>query len=362
LTGAPLVSVIVPCFNAGPMLRPALASVIAQSWANLEIVFVDNNSTDGSAALAHEIGGGSKRPIRFATCATQGASAARNHGYGLARGDYIQWFDADDCLAPDKIDRQVEALERDPGAAIAYCDWSSLRQRAGQEPLEHKNRLAPLDDQVLRTLSGVWYPPHAYLVRRDAADRLQQEEAWWPARRIGTDVEYSAMAALLGFRFLYVAETSVTYNIWSDAQLSGGHTSYALRLAQLRDVYARLARVAARPDVALRIEPRYRDLLAVDWNCWSMPRGSVEIAQTGPDRFRLRNLTTGLAIEAPPRELLVARAMVEMGLARAILHHALVMERSVPVLAGDIPFIVAALERFRRGGLLTLVEAVAPAA
>ena len=63
-TVIPLVSVIMPCFNAGRMLKPALDSVLRQTWPNLEIIFVDNNSTDGSVALAREVAAGCGRPMR----------------------------------------------------------------------------------------------------------------------------------------------------------------------------------------------------------------------------------------------------------------------------------------------------------
>src|SRR5436305_13151606 len=105
----PLVSVIMPCFNAGRMLRPALASVFGQTYANLELIFVDNNSTDGSLATAREMAASAGRPATITACATQGVNHARNHGYALARGDYLQWIDADDAMPPDKIALQIAA-------------------------------------------------------------------------------------------------------------------------------------------------------------------------------------------------------------------------------------------------------------
>ena len=146
-------------------------------------MFVDNNATDGSAALAREIAARSARPFVFTACAAQGASPARNHGYGLARGDYILWFDADDWMAPDKIERQVAALERDPAAAIADCG-DPRRLRPGEAPLEHRTQLKQDDDQITRTLSGIWYPPHAYLLRRSAADRLLERLGHASQRRV----------------------------------------------------------------------------------------------------------------------------------------------------------------------------------
>ena len=111
---APLVSVIMPCFNAGPMLSPALNSVIGQTYPALEIIFVDNASTDGSGRVAEGIFASQSRPHRIVRCETPGANVARNFGYGFATGGYVNWMDADDLMDSDKIARQVAALEASP--------------------------------------------------------------------------------------------------------------------------------------------------------------------------------------------------------------------------------------------------------
>src|SRR5579863_6712344 len=97
-----LISVIMPCFNPGRMLRPALLSVVRQSHPDIEIIFVDNNSTDGSADVAREILGETGRNFTLISCSEQGANHARDLGYTRARGDFIQWLDADDQLDGEK--------------------------------------------------------------------------------------------------------------------------------------------------------------------------------------------------------------------------------------------------------------------
>jgi hypothetical protein len=355
----PLVSVVMPCFNAGRMLMPALRSVIAQSYPNIEIIFVDNNSTDGSAEQAQSIAAGSPRPFHLARCPEQGSNHARNLGYGLARGDYIQWMDADDALGIEKIARQVDVLERDQTAAIAYCDWLSSRHEAGGQRHDRVMSLRQVDDQILRTLSGVWYPPHTYLLRRQVAEALQMEPAWFPARKVGTDVEYSAIAAMLGMRFRHVPLARVQYNTWSPTQISVAGTGYAARVATFRDIYQRLRQIALRPDVAPRITARHRTLLDQDWNVWAMPPGSVEISALTPRIYQLRHVASGRTIEADPREATVATAMQAVGASRAIAHQALLISARAPNLGTDYPFIVATLERYRREGLLTQVDPLA---
>jgi glycosyltransferase involved in cell wall biosynthesis len=356
VASAPLVSVIMPCFNAGPMLRPALNSVVEQSYGNIEIVFVDNNSTDGSAETARAMLAAAGRPFTMTQCAAQGVNNARNWGYGTASGEYIQWLDADDTLDRDKIALQVAALERDTRDDIAYGDWTSRRTKPGGPRLEDRINLSQLDDQVLRTLAGVWYPPHLYLLRRSAAQLLRDEAGWWPARGVATDVEYSALAALLALRFRHVAGAHVHYNIWSDAQVSSA-TPYPKRVAGLKDIFRRLQLFAESGRAKAALTPRHKVLLYQGWDIWRMPRDSVAVVKLAGRRFRLRHEPTGREIEARPREAAIAKAMQATSRALPTCHHALMLAQEVREVANDHVTIVQTLERFQREGLLERIAA-----
>src|ERR1700674_5293977 len=85
-------------------------SAIAQTWERKEIIVVDDGSTDETLAIARQF---ESESVRVVTQRNQGAAAARNRAFSLSRGDYIQWLDADDLLAYDKIARQIEALSPD---------------------------------------------------------------------------------------------------------------------------------------------------------------------------------------------------------------------------------------------------------
>jgi glycosyltransferase involved in cell wall biosynthesis len=357
---SPLVSVVIPCFNAGRMLRPALRSVLDQTYPNIEIIFIDNNSTDGSFELAREISAQSPRPLTLLRCAEQGANHARNYGYASVHGEYVQWFDADDLLAPEKIERQVAFLEKETSVAIAYCDWIERLHLGGGNPFDQHVRLSDIEDQLLRVLSQVWYPPHSCLIRRDAADRLQQECGWWPGRRVGTDVEYSAVAALLGLQFRHVASALAVYNVWSESQISSG-TPYPMRAATFNEIYRRLALLAERSDIAPRIKARHRTLLRQDWNIWSLPRSAVALTRSGTRRYMLRHRASGRTAEVRPREAAVVEALLQSGAEKAIAHLALIIAGRAKNLDGDIVFVVETLERLRRLGLLTPAGAIDPA-
>lgn len=111
----PLVSILIPAYNAQEWIADTLRSAIAQTWNPKEIIVVDDGSTDQTVAVARrfECDG-----IRVVTQQNQGASAARNKAFSLSRGEYIQWLDADDLLAPDKVARQMEWLLQSPSKQI----------------------------------------------------------------------------------------------------------------------------------------------------------------------------------------------------------------------------------------------------
>src|SRR5262245_14900968 len=89
-----LVSVVIPCYNAERFLAETLESAFAQTYPHTEIIVVDDGSTDGSAKLIKDYGDRVKAELG----ANRGGSAARNRGTALARGEFIQFLDADDVL------------------------------------------------------------------------------------------------------------------------------------------------------------------------------------------------------------------------------------------------------------------------
>jgi len=121
---APRVSVIVPAFNAEWTIRRALESAARQSWRNIEIVIVDDGSTDRTGEIAAAFCADEKR-ARLIRQPNGGESAARNRAISEATGEWIAPLDADDLWHPDKIERQLEAARRIPEAGLVYC-WSRL--------------------------------------------------------------------------------------------------------------------------------------------------------------------------------------------------------------------------------------------
>jgi glycosyltransferase involved in cell wall biosynthesis len=104
-----LVSVVIPTYNRADTIRRALDSVMRQTWRPLEIIIVDDGSTDGTLA-AIDSNACSVPLTVMALGQNQGAAAARNHGIAASRGDYVAFLDSDDQWRPDKIERQLAAL------------------------------------------------------------------------------------------------------------------------------------------------------------------------------------------------------------------------------------------------------------
>ena len=106
------VSVVIPMFNAGPWIGEALASVVGQSHPVSECVVVDDGSTDDGPTVVEEFAASSSLPVCLLRIPHVGVSGARNAGIRAAAGDYVAFLDSDDVWAPQKIERQVEAMRR----------------------------------------------------------------------------------------------------------------------------------------------------------------------------------------------------------------------------------------------------------
>lgn len=105
-----LVSVIIPVHNCERYLAEAIRSALAQSYGALEIIIVDDGSTDASGTVAKQFEG----DVQYYYQERLGAAAARNQGINLAKGEYFSFLDSDDIWVPEKLKIQMEVLERSP--------------------------------------------------------------------------------------------------------------------------------------------------------------------------------------------------------------------------------------------------------
>ena len=198
----PLVSILVPCCNAAPWLAATLESALAQTWPQCEILVVDDGSRDDSLALARRF---EARGVRVFAQPNAGASAARNRALREAHGDFFQFLDADDLLAPGKIAAQLALLAGRPPAALATCAWG----RFTADPAEARfvddavfRDFAPLDFLVLAGTTGAMMHPSAWLVPRAVAERAGP---WDESLSLNDDGEYFCRVALAGTELAFCA-------------------------------------------------------------------------------------------------------------------------------------------------------------
>jgi hypothetical protein len=125
------VSIIIPTYNIERFIRQTIDAILAQSCKDIEIIVVDDGSTDGTRDLVRAYGA----PVRLVEQKNAGVCAARNHGLREARSPFICFIDHDDYWYPDKLESQLAEMNRDPELGVVYTNFEFWRQDAqGQYP------------------------------------------------------------------------------------------------------------------------------------------------------------------------------------------------------------------------------------
>lgn len=162
-----LASVVIPCYNGEPFVAEAVDSALAQTYRPVEVIAVDDGSTDGSPVVLARYG----ERIRVVRQPNRGLPAARNAGIRVARGEYLAFLDADDWWASEFLARSVTALTAS-GAGIAYCGWQNvgLPGRRGEPFIPPDYQADP--DRLATLVAGPRWPVHAAVVRRAVVEAV----------------------------------------------------------------------------------------------------------------------------------------------------------------------------------------------
>jgi hypothetical protein len=164
----PRVSVIIPAYNYARYLPETLSCVTRQTLFDWECILVDDGSTDDTRGLAEAFCRADSR-IRYHHQRNLGLPAARNTGVNLSRGQYIQFLDADDLIAAEKLEKNVACMERDPEIDVCYTHYRLLDSASGTllDPWTRDMLGAdPLQDFLFRWELGLCIPIHCALFRR----------------------------------------------------------------------------------------------------------------------------------------------------------------------------------------------------
>jgi glycosyltransferase involved in cell wall biosynthesis len=242
----PLVSILIPAYNAEKWVGAAIASALGQTWRQKEIIVVDDGSTDETLAVARQL---ESNEVRVVTQPNQGAAAARNKAFSLSRGDYIQWLDADDLLSPGKVAHQMQAAGQARDRRTLFSSpWASFRYRPAKGkfiPTPLWADLAPTE-WLTRKWEGNWHMQTAtWLVSRE----LTEATGPWDARLLGDDDgEYFSRVIKASNGIQFVPQSRVYYRVMPSNRLSYIDRSDKKMEAQFLGMKLQIGYLRARED------------------------------------------------------------------------------------------------------------------
>lgn len=189
-------SVIIPCFNEYEYIAECIESVLNQSYHQIQIIVVDDGSTDGSWREIQKFSG----RVEAIRTENHGACHARNVGASRAAGDYLIFLDGDDLLGPDVVKGLVRVVEGRTDV-IGACNWSFLRQTedgSWEEDPATPSLETPCDDPLKEWLEGKYMPTSSVLWPAEALKRIG---AWDESICVNEDGELMMRGFLAGFEF-----------------------------------------------------------------------------------------------------------------------------------------------------------------
>ncbi|WP_115461219.1 glycosyltransferase family 2 protein [Winogradskyella aurantiaca] len=213
---SPLVSIIVTCYNQEKYIGRTLQSVLDQTYSNWECIVVDDGSQDKSREIISKQTSEDQR-FKYIYKKNAGVSAARNTGFQIAEGRYINFLDGDDTLLPEKLTKQIGALITNEGFSICVCDHQYYYEKNNKyayypfEIIKEK----PLRQLLFGWHNGVAFPPHAVLYKRDL---WSENEIPFPEdyRYRCEDWVFNVIVALKGSSYLWLDEVLCNYHMSSD--------------------------------------------------------------------------------------------------------------------------------------------------
>lgn len=207
-----LVSILIPCFNAERWVGQAIESALAQTWRHKEVIVVDDGSTDGSLTEIRKFEG----HIRWETDPNQGSNAARNRLLELARGEWLQYLDADDYLLRDKVSNQMKFLQSQTSTDVVcspvtmeYFTENGTRRELSSIPEPHDPWILLARWYLRQTGGPLW--------RKQA---LIDVGAWKAEQPCCQEHELYLRLLMAGKQFRYCNEAGAIYRQFGNGTLS----------------------------------------------------------------------------------------------------------------------------------------------
>jgi glycosyltransferase involved in cell wall biosynthesis len=203
---APLVSIVVPSYNHERYLRAAIDSILAQDYPRIELIVIDDGSTDGSPGILESYG----RRFHWETQSNQGQVATLNKGWLMSRGDILGYLSADDLLLERAVSTAVRCLQENPDAALSYCDFNLI----DPDSAVVRRVRAPEFDYRRMVLEIECPPGPGAFFRRTA---FAKAGTWNPQLKQMLDYEYWLRLGLYG-RFVRIPEVLAAYRVHPGSQ------------------------------------------------------------------------------------------------------------------------------------------------
>lgn len=203
---SPIISIVVPSYNHARYLSAAVESVLAQDYGKVELIVIDDGSTDGSREVLERFG----KRFHWEVQANRGQAATLNKGWTMSRGDILAYLSADDVLLPSAVSRSVAVLERNPDVVLTYCDFnlidpdSNVIRRVRAPDFEYR-------DMVIRMIC---HPGPGAFFRRRA---FEQAGPWHTGYRQHADLEFWLRLGLHG-RFQRIPEVLAAFRVHPGSQ------------------------------------------------------------------------------------------------------------------------------------------------
>src|SRR6516165_6566809 len=211
-----LVSILITAYNAEDTIAYTLGSAIAQTWQRKEIIVIDDGSTDRTAEVVRQF-----KNVKLVCTENQGLSGAQNNAFPLSQGDYIQYLDADDLLAPDKIERQLAALREGGSSRILLSSpWARFYYRIHHAQFVRNSvwqDLSPVEWLLKKMRENIHMQNATWLVSR----QLAKAAGPWDTRlHFDQDGEYFCRVLLASEGTRFVPRTGIFYRITGGKRVS----------------------------------------------------------------------------------------------------------------------------------------------
>jgi glycosyltransferase involved in cell wall biosynthesis len=221
-----LVSILIPAYNAERWVSDAIKSAIGQTWHRKEIIVVDDGSCDSTLAIATQF---ESTSVKVLSQENRGASAARNKALEHAQGDYVQWLDADDLLADNKVSEQMRIAECSDALTILSCPFAHFYSRPRKAkflPSPLWQDLAPIEFMIYHLSEGFWMSPAVWLMSRKLT---QIAGPWNEGLSLNDDGEYFCRAIGQSKAIKFVPAAQCFYRTSGVTQLSRSKSDSACR-------------------------------------------------------------------------------------------------------------------------------------